>query len=274
MLTFPDQLDRIRDAMRRQENVLQEVAQRYADALESGGLVHLYANGHSLMTVAETVVRMGALTGFRPVVAEGLTRFVDVVGSNGIRVCQHFEKYESIGAKLLDEIDFGAQDVMTFVSATGQTQAAVDTALAFAKRYPDLPLVVIASREQAEAATPKHSSGKTLFHVADEAAHGYFLDNGMPLGDLSTEVQGETGTYRIAPLSSIGAFTVTHCLNELTLRELDRRGVAHTVLQNMHLGQTGVNYDQWVRDQRQRYARATHNPDAVPPAADSGAADA
>lgn len=66
MLTFPDQLDRIRDTMRRQESTLNQVAQHYADAIEAGGLVHLYANGHSLMTVCETVVRMGARRGFTP----------------------------------------------------------------------------------------------------------------------------------------------------------------------------------------------------------------
>jgi len=218
-----------------------------------------------LMTVAETVVRMGALTGFHPVIADGLTSFIDVVGSNGIRVCQHFEKYESIGGKLLDEIDFGPKDVMVFISATGQTQAAVDIAIEFNRRYPDLPLVVIASLEQSRGATPKHSSGKTLYHVAKEARLGYHIDNGMPTGDLSVHVKGNTGNYSICPLSSIGAFCVTHCLNELTLRELDRRGIPPTVLQNMHLGETGVNYEAWVRDQRRRYARCMHNPDAVKP---------
>lgn len=265
MLTFPDQLDHVRDAMRAQETQLEAVAKLYADAIESGGLIHLYANGHSLMTVSETVVRMGALTGFRPILADGLTSFVDVVGSNGIRMCQYFEKYEGVGAKLLDEIDFGPKDVMVVISATGQTQAAVDTALEFNRRYPDLPLVAIASIEQSSQSPPKHSSGKTLYHVVQEAKHGYHLDNGMPVGDLSTHFEGQTGSYMICPLSSIGAFSVTHCLNELTLRELDRRNYPHTVLQNMHLGQTGVNYDEWVRNQRARFAKATHNPDRLEP---------
>lgn len=268
MLTFPDQLDRIRDTMRSQEATLERVANLYADAIEAGGLIHLYANGHSLMTVCETVVRMGALTGFHPVVADGLTKFADVVGANGIRICQHFEKYETIGGKLLDEIDFGPRDVMVFISATGQTQAAVDTAVEFNRRYPDLPIVAIVSEEQSRTSKPKHSSGKTLWHVVNEAKHGYLLDNGMPIGDLSTTVEGQTGSYQICPLSSIGAFSVTHCLNELTLRELDRRGYTHTVLQNMHLGQTGVNYDEWVRDQRKRYAKAVHNDNAVTPVMD------
>lgn len=158
---------------------------------------------------------------------------------------------------------------MVVVSATGQTQAAVDTALAFTRLYPRLPLVVIASKDQAKQSTPKHSSGKTLYHVAKEAKRGYFLDNGMPVGDLSVHVDGGGTSYAICPLSSIGAFSVTHCLNELTLRELLRRGVRPVVLQNMHLGQTGVNYDQWIREQRRRYALSTNNPNRVEPVSDS-----
>lgn len=265
MPTFLDQLTRVQDVMRAQEQTLLEVASRYADAIESGGLVHVYANGHSLMTVAETVVRMGALTGFRAILSDGLTSFADVVGSNGIRICQSIEKYEGLGEKLLAEIDFGPQDVLVVISATGQTQAAVDIALTFNRQYPDNPLVVIASIEQSKTAPPKHSSGKTLYHVARDAKYGYHLDNGMPYGDVSVTVERTQETYQVCPVSSVGAITVTQCLNELTIRELDRRGVKHTVLQNMHLGQTQVNYDEWLRDQRKRYARALDHPHPVPP---------
>ena len=265
-LAFPDQLNRVRDTMRGQAELLSIVASHYADAIESGGLIHVYANGHSRVSLEEMVVRMGALTGFHPILNDGLTSFMDVVGPNGIRLCQAIEKVEGLGGKLLDEIDIGPQDVLLVISATGQTQAAVDMALEFTRRYPENPLVVIASIEQSRDAPPKHSCGKTLYHVAREARLGYHLDNGMPMGDLSQTIEGLTGTYRVCPLSSIGALSVVQCLNELTIRELDRRGYKHTVLQNMHLGQTQVNYDEWLRDQRERYARAIHNPDCVQPA--------
>jgi uncharacterized phosphosugar-binding protein len=150
-------------------------------------------------------------------------------------------------------------------SATGQTQAAVDIALEFTRRYPVNPLIVIASLTQASQAPPKHSSGKTLYHVVKEAQHGYFLDNAMPMGDVTTTVSGETGTYKVCPLSSIGALTIIQSLNELTIGALDRRGMKHPVLANMHLGQTQDNYDTWLADQRRRYARALHNPDRIEP---------
>lgn len=265
-LTFPHQLDRIRDGVLAQEAVLAEVAGRFADVIGTGGLVHVYANGHSRIAVEELCVRMGALTGFHPILASALSNFTDVVGSDSLRLNQAIERIEGLGAHLLNEFDFGPAEPLIVVSATGQTQAAVDIAIEFNRRYPDNPLVAIVSLEQSSTAKPKHSSGKTLYHVVREAKHGYLLDNCMPMGDVSIAVESADGPYRVCPLSSIGALTIIHSLNEMTVRELIRRGIQHPVLQNMHLGETGVNYDRWLEDQRHRYSRALSNPDRLKPA--------
>lgn len=262
-LTFPLQLDIVKNTILKQGSLLKEVAKIYADALGSGGIVHVYANGHSRIAVEELVIRMGALTGFRAILCAGLTSFTDVVGSNGIRLNQFFEKVEGSGAALLDEIDFGPKDVMLVITATGTTAAAVDIAIEFNKRYPELPLVGLASETQSRQAPPKHSSGKNLWHVIKEAKKGYFIDNAMPVGDLTIEVAGQTDTYMVCPLSSIGALTVVQSLNELTIKELDSRGVKYNTLRNMHLDNTQVNYDSWLRDQRERYAKTLNNPDRV-----------
>lgn len=264
-LTFPHQLDRVKKTIIEQEDLLKTVAGVYADAIASGGLIHVYANGHSRIAVEEMAIRMGALTGFRPILSTGLTSFTDVIGPNGIRVNQFFEKVEGSGAQLLDEIDFGPKDALLVVTATGTTAAAVDIALEFTKRYPGLPIVGIASAEQSQKAAPKHSSGKNLWQVIAEAKKGYFIDNGMPVGDLSIEINGSMDTYQVCPLSSIGALSVVQSLNELTIKTLDSRGLKHYTLKNMHLNNTQVNYDSWLRDQRARYAKATHNPGRVVP---------
>ncbi len=264
-LTFPEKLNQVRDGVLAQEATLQKVAKLFADAIQAGGCVHVYANGHSRVTVEELCVRMGAMTGFHPLLSNALANFTDVVGADSLRMCQAIEKIEGLGAKLLDEFEFGPNEPLIVVSATGQTQAAVDIAIEFNRRYPHNPLVVIASKLQASTASPKHSSGKTLYHVAAGAEKGFFLDNCMPMGDVSVTVEGKTDTYRICPLSSIGALTLVHSLNELTIKELDSRGVKHHVLQNMHLGQTQMNYDSWLADQRKRFARALYNPNKLEP---------
>lgn len=255
-LSFPHQLDRIRDAVLAQADVLARVAGAYADAFVAGGVVHVYANGHSRIAVEEVCVRMGALTGFHPLLSVGLTSFTDVVGVNGIRVNQAIEFHEGLGEKILDEYSIGPRDCLLVVTATGTTAAAVDMARAWSARHPDNPLVGLCSKAQSRSAKSKHSSGETLSDVVERSPRGLLIDNGMPVGDLSLEIEGQTGRYAIGPLSSIGALTVVQSLNELTLRELDRRGHAHMVLQNMHLGGYGPNYDEWLADQRARYARA------------------
>ncbi len=264
-LSFPERLNQIRDGVMAQEAILTKVASTFADAIGAGGCVHIYANGHSRITVEELCVRMGALTGFHPLLANALSNFTDVVGADSLRLNQAIEKIEGLGAKILDEFDFAAGEPLIVVSATGQTQAAVDIAVEFNRRYPENPLVAIASKIQAATAAPKHSCGKTLFHVVKEAKKGFFLDNCMPMGDTSVEVAGKLDTYRVCPLSSIGALTLIHSLNELTITELDKRGIKHHVLKNMHLGKTEVNYDSWLADQRARYARTMSNPNRLQP---------
>ncbi len=264
-LTFPYCLDRVRDATLAQEAILQSAAKIFADAIAPGGVVHVYANGHSRIAVEEMCVRMGALTGFRAILQEGLTNFTDVAGPNGIRLCQSIEKVEGLGAKLLEEIDVAPAEPLLVISATGQTQAAVDIAREWIRRYPDNPLICLCSVEQSDQGKPKHSCGMNLSHLARRARTGVLIDNAMPLGDTSVVVEGNHDTYPVCPLSSIGAVTVVQSLNELTIRELDRRGIRHHVLRNMHLFDTRDAYNAWIRDERKRYARAMNNPDRIEP---------
>ena len=250
----------IQRALEAQRAELSHVARLFADAIADGGVVHVYANGHSRIAVEELCVRMGALTGFHPLLQVGLTSFTDVVGVNGLRGNQAIEKVEGLGAKILDEYVIGPNEPLMVVTATGTTPAAVDIARDWIRRYPRNPLVALCSREQAQRSKPKHSSGETMWHVVERAEIGILLDNGMPVGDTSVVVDGKTGKYAICPVSSVSALSFVQSLNELTLRELDRRGVRHHVLGNMHLGETQDNYDAWLSDQRRRYARALAGP--------------
>lgn len=263
-LTFPLQLNRIRDGVLAQEETLISVAKCFADVIATGGLVHVYANGHSRVTVEELCVRMGALTGFHPLLSNALANFTDVVGADSLRMNQAIEKVEGLGAKILDEFEFAANEPLIVVSATGQTPAAVDIAIEFNQRYPSNPLIAIVSLQQSRDAPPKHSSGMTLYQVVKQAECGFLLDNCMPMGDVSVTIEGNQ-TYRICPVSNIGALTLVHSLNELTIRELDARGVKHHVLQNMHLNETQTNYEEWLADQRHRFSRALSNPDRLEP---------
>ena len=254
-LTFPNYLDVIKEGVLAQHDLLVTAAEYYADAIQAGGLVHVYANGHSRTALEETVVRMGALAGFHPLATSGLITFTDVVGKNGLRINQHLERQEGITPMMLEEYTIGPKDVLVVITATGTTVAAVDIALAFCSRYPDNPIVAYSSQEQSKNGPRRHSSGKNVWHVVNGAKKGVFLDNCMPMGDVSVHLDGKTGTYDICPVSTLGAVTLVQSLNELTLRILDERGYTHRVVQNMHLADTQDSLDRWIRDNRERYSR-------------------
>jgi uncharacterized phosphosugar-binding protein len=187
-LTFPFQLDRIRDGVVAQEAALRAVAKCFADAIAGGGLVHVYANGHSRVTVEELCVRMGALTGFHPLLSQALANFTDVVGSDSLRINQAIERFEGLGAKLLDEFEFAGGEPLVVVSATGQTQAAVDVAIEFNRRYPHNPLVAIAGSAaqtlfRQNALPCGHRSG-TRISARQLHAHGRRIHYGGRPGDV------------------------------------------------------------------------------------------
>lgn len=56
-LMFIEQLERIKQTLANQLPKLKKAAELYADAIESGGLIHAYVNGHSRIAVEEMVVR-------------------------------------------------------------------------------------------------------------------------------------------------------------------------------------------------------------------------
>ena len=66
LFEFPGKLDHIKSNLRAQEEILRRVAGIYADAIQAGGCVHVYANGHSRLAVEEMCVRMVRSRDFIP----------------------------------------------------------------------------------------------------------------------------------------------------------------------------------------------------------------
>jgi len=143
-LTFPDQLDRVRDSLRAQSDRLHAVAAIYAEAIG-----RRRAGSASTPTVTpalpsrKMVIRMGALTGFHPILQVGLTTSPTSRSQRDSPLPDLGKGRRSRKKKLLQEFDVAPGEPLLVISATGQTQAAVDIAQAWLKRYPDNPLIVL-----------------------------------------------------------------------------------------------------------------------------------
>jgi len=68
-----------------QLDALARAADICTDSIAGGGLVHLFATGHSRMFVEEMFPRHGSFPGFHSIVELSLTNHNQVVGANGQR---------------------------------------------------------------------------------------------------------------------------------------------------------------------------------------------
>ena len=77
-----------------QMGAISAAAERCAEAISSGGLVHLFGTGHSRMALEEMFPRYGSYPGFHPIAELSMTFHTQVVGSNGQRQAMFIERTE------------------------------------------------------------------------------------------------------------------------------------------------------------------------------------
>src|SRR4051812_31272384 len=84
-------LDRIRNT---QMEAIEQAADICTTSIAGGGLVHMFATGHSRMFIEEMSPRHGSFPGFHPIVELSLTFHTQVVGANGQRQAMFLEHIE------------------------------------------------------------------------------------------------------------------------------------------------------------------------------------
>jgi len=75
-----------------QADAMETTSQWCADAIGSGGLVHLFGTGHSRIPVEEMFPRYGSYPGWNPMVELSMTFHTQVVGANGQRQAMAIER--------------------------------------------------------------------------------------------------------------------------------------------------------------------------------------
>jgi len=162
---------------------IEQAALWSAEAIGSGGLVHLFGSGHSRIPVEEMFPRYGSFPGFHPMVELSMTFHTEIVGSNGQPQAMFIERMSGLAEVILSGFDFGPTDVMMVFSASGR--AAVPVEMALGARARGLRVVAVTSLAESQAAPATHASGKRLFETAD-----LVIDIGTPAGDALVTLDG------------------------------------------------------------------------------------
>jgi len=211
-------IERIRTT---QLDALAQAANLCTQAMSGGGLVHLFATGHSRMFVEEMFPRHGSFPGFHPIVELSMTFHTQVVGANGQRQAMFLEHVEGLGRTILRNFVLTAPDCFLIYSNSGVNEVVVEVALV-AKEM-GLPVIAVVSMAHCLASPPRHSCGKRLVDLADVV-----IDNCTPAGDALVRVDGLDDP--VGPGSTIGAAAVTNALKVLIAQKLTALGQPPIVL--------------------------------------------
>ena len=204
-----------------QMDAIAEAAEVCADAIGSGGLVHLFGTGHSRIPVEEMFPRYGSYPGFNPIVELSMTFHTQITGANGQRQAMFIERVEGLAEQILANFAFGERDAMLIYSSSGST--AVPIEMAIGARQRGLPVIAVTSLAHSAATASGHSSGTRLMDHAD-----IVIDLGTPPGDSLVEIDGpET---RVGPGSTVSNIAITNEIKVQTAALLVARGALPPVL--------------------------------------------
>ncbi len=240
---------------RTQLDQISEAARICADAIGSGGLVHLFGTGHSRIPVEEMFPRYGSYPGFNPIVELSMTFHTQVTGANGQRQAMFIERVEGLADQILANFSFGDRDAMMIFSSSGASAVPIEMAMGARER--GLPVIAVTSVAHSAAGKSGHSSGTRLMDHAD-----LVVDLGSPPGDSLIEIDGpET---RVGPGSTVASIAVVNEIKVQTAALLSERGLLPPVLTSSVLvgeQRSGELFDAAYREHSLRLARVLAKPE-------------
>lgn len=207
---------------------VRQAAERFAQAILAGRLVHVFGTGHSWMAVEEMFPRYGSFPGFHPIVELSMSYHNPVVGANGQRQAMFLENVQGFGPVLWRNFAVTREDILLAISSSGCNAVTIDVAIE--ARSLGMFVVALTSLANAAASTSRHESGRKLHEVAD-----LVLDQHAPPGDSAVWIKGLQTP--IAPLSSITSCTIINLIKAEVARLLTEAGHPPKVLTSAcHLG--------------------------------------
>ena len=197
------------------ENI-RRAAEVMANSIEAGRWVHTFGCGHATLPIEEMYPRIGGFVGFHPMIELPLSFFTRITGEMGVHQFVFLERVEGYGTQIMKGYNFDPKDTMWLFSHSGINNVNIDIALEAKKK--GMTVIAYGSAEGAKGKTTRHSSGQTIFDVAD-----LVVDTCAPVEDASVPLKNHQD--KVGPVSTM-AFVTTVWMTVTTVAEiLAERGV-------------------------------------------------
>ena len=206
-----------------------------ADTIASGGLVHMFGSGHSVLPVQDMFPRYGAYPGFRPLMDMRLM-WTNVVGSGGAKGLLWLERREGYAQVLFENEPIRKGDVMLVFSHGGLNAVGIEVLMEAKQR--GLTTVAVTSMDNYKKREAVHSSGKKLADVAD-----IVIDNCTPAEDALVEI--DKWKAPVAAGSTIAFITIAMSIVAQVAANLAAKGLKPPVFVSPNV--PGIPPDQMNR---------------------------
>lgn len=207
-------LTNARDVMTKIEETqldnIRRAANAMADSIEAGRWVHTFGCGHATIPVEEMYPRIGGFVGFHPMVELPLTFFTRITGEMGVHQFVFLERVEGYGVEIMKGYKFDSRDTMWIFSHSGINNVNIDVALEAKKK--GMKVIAFGSAAAAKGKPVRHSSGKTIFDIAD-----IVVDSCAPIEDATVPIQNHQD--KLGPVSTM-AFVTCVWMTVITVAEI------------------------------------------------------
>jgi uncharacterized phosphosugar-binding protein len=139
-----------------------------------------------------------------------LTFFTRITGEMGVHQFVFLERVEGYGVEIMKGYNFDPRDTMWIFSHSGINNVNIDVAIEAKKK--GMKVIAYGSAAAAKGKQTRHSSGKTIFDVAD-----LVVDSCAPAEDASVPVKNHQD--KLGPLSTM-AFVTTVWMTVTTVGEI------------------------------------------------------
>jgi len=213
-------LNNVRGIMEKIEDTqmgnIQSAAEVMANSIGAGHWVHTFGCGHATLPIEEMYPRIGGFVGFHPMIELPLSFFTRITGEMGVHQFVFLERVEGYGVEIMKGYHFDKLDTMWLFSHSGINNVNIDIALEAKKK--EMTVIAYGAASAAKGKQTRHSSGKTIFDVAD-----IVVDTCAPAEDASVPLKNHQD--KIGPVSTM-AFVSAVWMTVTTVAEiLAERGV-------------------------------------------------
>ena len=213
-------LNNVRGIMEKIEDTqmgnIQSAAEVMANSIGAGHWVHTFGCGHATLPIEEMYPRIGGFVGFHPMIELPLSFFTRITGEMGVHQFVFLERVEGYGVEIMKGYHFDKLDTMWLFSHSGINNVNIDIALEAKKK--EMTVIAYGAASAAKGKQTRHSSGKTIFDVAD-----IVVDTCAPAEDASVPLKNHQD--KIGPVTTM-AFVSAVWMTVTTVAEiLAERGV-------------------------------------------------